>query len=80
MKSTLEAEYASSLYGSLYVDFFSCEKLMIPEVDIRIKLYRASNKFSFLGLGDDADQMFTAVKEKSSLFVRKITVTESVLI
>ena len=78
MKSTLEAEYVSSLYGSLYVDFFSCEKLMIPEVDIRIKLYRASNEFSLISLGDDADQLFTAVIEKSSLFVRKITVTESV--
>ena len=78
MKSTLEAECVSSLYGSLYVDFFSCEKLMIPEVDIRIKLYRASNEFSLISLGDDADQLFTAVIEKSSLFVRKITVTESV--
>ena len=51
---------------------------MIPEVDIRIKLYRGSNEFSWIRLGDDADQLFTAVIEKSSLFVRKITVTESV--
>ena len=51
---------------------------MIPEVDIRIKLYRASNEFSLISLGDDADQLFTAVIEKSSLFVLKITVTESV--
>ena len=58
--------------------FFSCEKLMLPEVDIRIKLYRASNEFSLISLADDSDKMFTAVIEKASLFVRKITVTESV--
>ena len=51
---------------------------MLPEVDIRIKLYRASNEFSLISLGDDSDKMFTAVIEKASLFVRKITVTESV--
>ena len=51
---------------------------MLPEVDIRIKLYRASNEFSLISLDDDSDKMFTAVIEKASLFVRKITVTESV--
>ena len=78
LKDTLTGDYTFNFYGSLYVDFFSCEKLMLPEVDIRIKLYRASNEFSLISLGDDSDKMFTAVIEKASLFVRKITVTESV--
>ena len=51
---------------------------MVPEVDIRVKLYRASNEFSFNSLADDNDKLFTAVIEKASMFVRKITVTESV--
>ena len=51
---------------------------MVPEVDIRVKLYRASNEFSLISLADDNDNLFTAVIEKASMFVRKITVTESV--
>ena len=53
LKATLESDYTLNLYGSLYVDFFSCEKLMVPEVDIRVKLYRASNEFSLISLADD---------------------------
>ena len=51
---------------------------MVPEVDIRVELYRASNKFSLISLADDNGKLFRAVIEKASMFVRKTTVTESV--
>ena len=45
---------------------------------MRIKLYHSSNEFSLIGLGDDAKKLLTEVVEKSSIFVRKLTLTESV--
>ena len=78
LKATLESGYTLNLYGSLCVDLFSCEKLIDPEVDIRVKLYHASNEFSLISLADDNGKLFTAVIEKASKFVRKITDTESI--
>ena len=45
---------------------------------MRIKLYRSSNESSLIGLGYEAKKSFTAVVEKASIFVRKVTLTESV--
>ena len=75
LKKTLNKNYTTDLYGALYVDFFTCEKLLIPEVELRIKLYRASNEFSLIA---QDNKMYAAIIEKGSLFVRKITLTESV--
>ena len=58
--------------------FFTCERLLLPNVTMRVKLYRAASEFSLTSLADDADKNFCAVIEKASLFVRKVTVTESV--
>ena len=77
-KNTIEADYRLNFYGSLYVDFFTCEKLLLPEVSMRIKLYRSSNEFALISLGDEKGNVFQAVIDKASLFVRKVTVTESV--
>ena len=74
----MESDCTLNLYGSLYVNFCSCEKLTVADVDIRVKFYRASNEFSLISLADDTDKLFKAVIEKASMFVRKITVTESV--
>ena len=67
-----------NFYGTLCVDFFTCERLLLLEVNMRIKLCRYSSEFSLMGLGDDAKKKFTAVVEKASIFVRKVTLTESV--
>ena len=75
LANTMKTNYITDLYGALYVDFFTCEKLLIPEVELRIKLYRASNEFSLIS---PDTKRFTAIIEKASLFVRKITLTESV--
>ena len=55
--------------------FFTCVKLLIPEVELRIKLYRASNEFNLIS---QDNKMYAAITEKASLFVTKITLTESV--
>ena len=78
LKQTLAADYRMHFYGTLYVDFFTCERLLLPEVNMRIKLCRSSSEFSLMGQGDDAKKKFTAVVEKASIFVRKVTLTESV--
>ena len=78
LKRTLNADYRQCFYGALYVDFFTCERLLLPNVTMRVKLYRAASEFSLTSLADDADKNFCAVIEKASLFVRKVTVTESV--
>ena len=78
LKQTLAADYRMHFYGTLYVDFFTCERLLRPEINMRIKLCRSSSEFSLMGLGGDAKKKFTAVVEKASIFVRKVTLTESV--
>lgn len=78
LEKTLHENYTVDLYGSLYVDFFTCEKLLLPQVTLRIKLYRSSNEFSLVTTGDDVDKLFMAKIEKASLFVRKVTLTDSV--
>ena len=78
LEKTLASDYRLNFYGALYVDFLTCEKLLLPDVSMRVKLYRSSNEFSLIGLGDDAKKSFTAVVEKASIFVRKVTLTESV--
>ena len=74
---TLTNEYTEHLYGTLYVDFFTCEKLLLPDITVRIKLYRSSNDFCLMSCADDSATTFCAVIERASLFVRKIQVTES---
>ncbi|XP_075250760.1 uncharacterized protein F54H12.2-like [Convolutriloba macropyga] len=71
LKQTLAAEYRMNFYGTLYVDFFTCERLLLPEVNKRIKLCRSSSEFSLMGLRDDAKIKFTAVVGKASIFVRE---------
>ena len=78
MKKTLASNYRLHFYGALYVDFLTCEKLLLPDVNMRVKLYRSSNELSLIGLGDNAKKSFIAVVEEASIFVRKVTLTESV--
>ena len=63
LKKTLNKNYTTDLYGALYVDFFTYEKLLIPEVELRIKHYRASNEFSLIA---QDNKMYAAIIEKAS--------------
>ncbi len=62
------------LYGKLSVDFFTCPQALLPEVALRIKLVRAQNDFCIIS--DDPAKHYNIVISASSLFVRKLGVTE----
>ena len=68
-------ENPTCLYGPLCVDFFNCEKLLVPDNVLRIKLTRASDDFSIISIDK---KKYKAVIEHASLCVRKISITESV--
>ena len=71
------------LFGKLGVDFFNCEKLLIPNTDIRITLIKSNSNFCLISstpkdktdasLNDYAIQFVRA-----SLHVRQMNVSESV--
>jgi hypothetical protein len=69
------------LYGKLAVDFFNCEKLLIPNTLMRIKLLKNSNAFILRYPApdnpEDADQ-YTVQFLKASLFSRHMVVAENV--
>jgi hypothetical protein len=65
------------LYGRLSVDFFTCEKLLVPNVALRIKLVRAHN--DFIVMSDDAAKHYTVRVQDANLYVRKMTVSDPVL-
>ena len=37
-----------SLYGRLAIDLYTCEKLLLPKIKVRIKLIRAAPNFKML--------------------------------
>ena len=76
-------EYTAELYGALHVDFFDCEKLLVPGVTLHLRLFRSPNNTLLFMKGTDEeakalDGKVQAVIEKASLFVRKVVVTDSV--
>lgn len=71
------------LYGALHLDFLDCEKLLLPNVTLHVRLYRAPNNTLLYLNGTDEqaktlDGKVLAIVEKASLFVRKVVVTDSV--
>ena len=64
------------LYGKLAVDFFTCEKLLLPNVSLRIKLVRARD--DFVTISENAGKHYSVEITNANLFVRKMTVTDSV--
>ena len=71
------------LCGALHIDFLDCEKLLLPNVTLHMRLYRSpSNTIIHLkGTDDEAkahEGKLLAIVEKASLFVRKVVVTDSV--
>ena len=76
-------ECTAELYGALHVDFFDCEKLLVPGVILHLHLFRSPNNIVLFmrGMDEEAkalDGKVQAVIEKASLFVRKVVVTDSV--
>ena len=76
-------ECTAELYGELHVDFFDCEKLLVPGVTLHLRLFRSpNNTLLFMkGTDEEAKTLYgkvQAVIEKASLFVRKAVVTDSV--
>ena len=74
-------ECAAELYGALEIDVLACEKLLIPGVNLHLRLFRSPNRrLLFLkGTDDEAKALngkVQSVIETASLFVRKV-VTES---
>ena len=65
------------LYGRLSVDFFTCDKLLLPGVPLRIRLIRAHNDFVVISEG--AAKHYTIKIHDASLYARKMTVDAAVL-
>lgn len=68
---------ALTLFGKLSSDFLSCEKLMLPNVSMRIKLIRAHN--DFVVVSDAGNKHYRVQILEANLYVRKMTVSENVL-
>lgn len=65
-------------YGKLAIDLFTCDKLMLPNVNIRIKLVRSRPQFYLLMPEQTADNLNVIIKE-ASLHVRHVAVDEGML-
>ena len=68
---------------ALHIDFLDCEKLLLPNVTLHIRLYSSPNNtiIYLKGTYDEAkahNGNVLAIVEKASLFVRKVVVTDSV--
>ena len=67
-KNSIKARKKLYLYGQLSVDFFGTEKFLLPDVEILLRLTRASREFVILD--DGATEGFSLKIEKASLHVR----------
>ena len=83
---TKRGNYNISLYGAPHVDFFECERFLLPGVTLHSRLYRAPSNCSLEAVGTlDADAIkaadqtpYSFVIEKASLFVNKVVLSDSV--
>jgi len=76
-EETTRTSATLQLFGKLSVDFFTCDKLLLPDVTLRIKLVRAHNDFVIMT--DHATKRYTIHIRDASLYVRKMTVSENVV-
>ena len=65
------------LVGAPHIDFFECEKLLLPGVTLHLRLHRSSNDFSLQSLAE-SDDKFVIVIERASVFVTKLILMDSV--
>lgn len=68
---------AITLYGRLSVDFFTCDKLLLPNVSLRVKLVRAPN--DFVTIAETAGKHYLVKISNANLYARKMTVSDSVV-
>ena len=71
------------LFGKLGVDFFNCDKLLIPNTDIRITLIKSNPNFCLISTTPDdktskLSNNYTVKYIRASLHVRQMNVSESV--
>ena len=78
-----QKECTTELYRALHIDFFDCEKLLVPGVTPHLQLFPSPNNTMLFMKGTDdevkaLDGRLQAVIETASLVVRKVVVTDSV--
>ena len=67
------------LVGAPHIDFFECEKILLPGITLHIRFHRSSNDFVLTSLDSSSDdEKFVAIIERASLFVTKMVVKDSV--
>jgi hypothetical protein len=59
----------------LHIDFFQCHKLLLPGCDIKLKLIRADDNFSFISEGVDAKIKI----KKLQLKIRRLTADSKII-
>ena len=65
------------LVGAPHIDFFECEKVLLPGVTLHVRLHRSSSDFALTSVTTSEDK-FVPVIERASLFVMKLIVKDSV--
>jgi hypothetical protein len=60
----------------LSIDFFTCDKLILPHVELRLKLVRAADSFCIIS--NDAGVTYSAKVIDAQLIVRKLKVADNV--
>ena len=65
------------LAGAPHIDFFKCEKHVLPGVTLHLRLHRSSNEFSLQSLAE-SDDKFVIVIERTSVLVTKLILKDSV--
>ena len=78
-----QKQCTAELYGALHIDFFYCEKLLLPGVTLNLRRFRSLNNTMLFMKGTDheakaLDGKVQAIIEKAFLFWRKVVVTDSV--
>ena len=78
-----QKQSTTELHGELHFKFFDCEKLLVPGVTLHLRFFRSPKNTVFFmkGIDEEAkalDGKVQAIIEKTSLFVRKAVVTDSV--
>ena len=79
-------QFNLELYGAPHIDFLDCERLLLPGVTLQLRFYRSPNNCALERVGTwsaadikRVDQTpYSVVIEKTSLFVNKVVLSESV--
>jgi len=75
MTRTIIVDTPFDMYGRLNVDLFFQDRLLINNVNVRVKLHRSKNAFCFLSDGDPKLKLLSAM-----LHVRKVRVNPKIML